>query len=105
MTATRLPVFACVSKGSGGSMRGADAGPDWHVHHHMFPLFNAHAAQHRDDLLVLGELRDRALARQVPDLVDRTHHLAVNRVMEDLAHEAAVDLQEIDREMLQVAER
>src|SRR5581483_4376070 len=46
-----------------------------------------------------------ALAGQMPDLVDRADHLAVDRIAQDLAHEAAVDLQEIDREVLQVAER
>jgi hypothetical protein len=41
----------------------------------------------------------------VADLVDRAHHLAVDRVAQDLAHEAAVDLQEVDREVLEIAER
>src|SRR5256885_2541085 len=61
--------------------------------------------EHLDDLGVLGELGDGLLAGEVPDLVDRAHHLAVDRIAQDLAHEAAVDLEIIDREVLEVAER
>src|SRR5215472_3173590 len=62
------------------------------------------AGEHLDDLGVLGELRDGLLAGEVPDLVDRAHHLAIDRIAQDLAHEAAVDLEVIDREVLEVAE-
>src|SRR5580658_3622167 len=41
----------------------------------------------------------------MPDLVDRAHHLPIDRVAQDLAHEAAVDLQIVDREVLEVTER
>src|SRR5437763_16691333 len=37
-------------------------------------------------------------------LVDRSHQHAVNRVAQDRAHEAAVDLDVVDREVLQVSE-
>src|ERR1700722_6339538 len=66
---------------------------------------HADVAQHLDDLGVLGELSDGLLAGEVTDLVDRAHHLAIDRVVQDLAHEAAVDLQVIHREVLQVTER
>jgi hypothetical protein len=68
-------------------------------------VVDADAGQHLDDLGVLGKLGDGLLAGQVPDLVDRAHHLAVDRIVQDLAHEAAVDLEVIHREMLQVSER
>src|SRR5688572_2045261 len=68
-------------------------------------IIDAETAQYLDDLRVLGPLRNRLLAGQVPDLVDRADHLAVDRVVQHALDEAAVDLEEIDREMLQVAER
>ncbi len=39
------------------------------------------------------------------DLVDRTHHLPIDRVVQDLLDEAAIDLEEVDREVLEVTER
>src|ERR1700683_4232933 len=39
------------------------------------------------------------------DFVDRADHLTIDRIVQDLAHEAAIDLQVIHREMLQVTER
>src|SRR6516225_4034328 len=68
-------------------------------------VVDAEAGEHLDDLGVLGEFRDGLLTGEVPDLVDRADHLAVDRIAQDLAHEAAVDLQVIDREVLEVAER
>src|SRR6187551_1907729 len=41
----------------------------------------------------------------MPDFIDGTNHLAIDRVVQDLAHEAAVDLEEVDREVLEVTER
>src|SRR5690606_13902148 len=32
------------------------------------------------------------------------HHLAIDRIVQNLAHEAAVDLEKIDREVFEVAE-
>src|SRR5690349_18714153 len=49
-------------------------------------VIDAEAGEHLDDLGVLGKLGDRLLAGQVPDLVDRAHHLAVDRIAQDLAH-------------------
>src|SRR5215831_2374275 len=68
-------------------------------------VVDAEAGEHLDDLGVLGELRDGLLAGEMPDLVNRAHHLAIDRIAQDLAHEAAVDLEVIDREVLEVAER
>src|ERR1700692_2154764 len=68
-------------------------------------VVDAEALQHVDDLLVLGELGNGLLAGQVPDFIDRTHHLAVDGIVQYLLDEAAVDLQVIDREVLEIAER
>src|SRR5580658_7784190 len=68
-------------------------------------VVNAQVAQHLDDLGILGELGDGQLAGQMSDLVDGAHHLAVDGIAQDFPHEAAVDLQVIDREVLEVAER
>src|SRR5216684_3975019 len=46
------------------------------------------ALQHVDDLLVLRELGNGLLAGQMPDLVDRTHHLAVDGIVQYLFDEA-----------------
>jgi hypothetical protein len=43
---------------------------------------------------VLGEFGESSSASpEVADFVDGTHHLAVDRVVQDFAHEAAVDLE------------
>src|ERR1700694_1307320 len=47
-------------------------------------VIDAQAPQHVDDLLVLGELGNGLLAGQVPDFIDRTHHLAVDRIVQYL---------------------
>ncbi len=57
------------------------------------------------DLLALDRLGDGLLAHDVADLVDRLDHRAVDRIVQHVRDEAAVDLQEIDRQVLQVAER
>ena len=67
-------------------------------------IVDTHAAQHRNNLFVLGELGDRAFTGQVPDLVNGSNHFAIDRIMQDLFDETAVDLKEIYREVLQVAE-
>src|SRR6516225_5534109 len=92
------------------SRRGEPSG-DRGLHHALrlraavaLRVVDAGAGEHLDDLGVLGELRDGLLAGEVPDLVDRAHHLAIDRIAQDLAHEAAVDLEVIDREVLEVAE-
>src|SRR5258707_15367252 len=41
----------------------------------------------------------------MPDFIDRTHHLPVDGIVQYLFDEAAVDLQVIDREVLEIAER
>src|SRR5580658_10639689 len=63
-------------------------------------IIDTETGEHLDDLRVLGELGDSLLAGEMPDLVDRADHFAVDRIAQDLAHEAAVDLQVIDREVL-----
>src|SRR3984957_19988096 len=68
-------------------------------------VIDAQALQHVDDFLVFCELGDGLLAGQVADLIDRTHHLAVDGIMQYLFDEAAVDLQVVDREVLQITER
>ena len=54
---------------------------------------------------ILGKFRDGLLAGQMADLVDRADHFTVDRIVQYFFDEAAVDLQEIDGEMLQVTER
>src|SRR6202789_3726624 len=68
-------------------------------------VIDPEALQHVDDLLIFGELGDGLLARQMPDFVDGAHHLAVDGVVQDFLDETAVDLQVVDREVLQIAER
>src|SRR5690349_4521054 len=68
-------------------------------------VIDAQRREHLDDLGVLGELGNGLLAREVTDFVDRTHHLAVDGVVQDFPDERAVDLEEVDREMLEVTER
>src|SRR5690242_16019489 len=68
-------------------------------------VIDTQRGEHLDDLGVLGEFGDGLLAGEMPDFVDRTHHLAVDGVVQDLAHERAVDLEEIDGEVLEVTER
>src|SRR6185436_4852141 len=68
-------------------------------------VVDAEAAQDLDDLCILRPLGDGLLAGQVPDLVDRADHLAVDRVVQHAFHEAAGDLQEVDGEILEIAER
>src|SRR5688572_20832280 len=57
-------------------------------------VVHAEAAQHLDDLRVLGPLGNGLLAGQVADLVDRADHLAVDRVVQHALDEAPIDLQE-----------
>src|ERR1700682_512488 len=68
-------------------------------------VVDAKTAQHVDDFQILGKLRDGLLSGQMADLVDGTHHFPIDGVMQNLLDEAAVDLQVVDREMLQVTER
>ena len=65
-------------------------------------VVDAHPPQHRDDLFVLGEFGNRLLAGQVANLVNRTHHFAIDRIMQDFLDETPIDFQEINREVLQV---
>jgi polyhydroxybutyrate depolymerase len=67
-------------------------------------VVDAEALQHVDDFLILGKFGDGLLAGEMADLVDRTHHLAIDGIVQDLFDKAAVDLQIIDREVLQVSE-
>lgn len=60
--AARL-VPALRAEGLGVGYRGAGAGPDWHVYHHMYPLFGEHADRCRPELCpVAVDLYDRALS-------------------------------------------
>ena len=58
--------------------------------------------EHRSGLDPLGHRRD---AERAPDLADGLHHAAVDRVLRHICDELTVDLQEIDRQRLQVPER
>src|SRR5688500_2674773 len=73
---------------------------------HAVTLGGGHpeAAHPLDDLRVLGPLGNGLLAGQVAARVDRADHLAVDRVVQHALDEAPIDLQEVDREVLEVAE-
>src|SRR6516162_9969272 len=110
----RRSIGRSYSRGATGRTTGRRREPsgDRGLHHALrlrdavaLRVVDAEAGEHLDDLGVLGEFRDGLLAGEVPDLVDRADHLAVDRVAQDLAYEAAVDLQVIDREVLEVTER
>src|SRR5215469_9400805 len=101
------------SRGTAGRTTGRRGEPsgDRGLHHALrlrdavaLRVVDAEAGEHLDDLGVLGEFRDGLLAGEVADLVDRTHHLAVDGIAQNLTHEATVDLEVIDREVLEVAE-
>src|SRR6186713_823854 len=68
-------------------------------------VVDAQRREHLDDLGVLGELGNRLLAGEVADFIDGTHHLAIDGVVQYFAHEAAVNLEEVHREMFEVTER
>src|SRR5258708_26015169 len=68
-------------------------------------VVDAQALQHVDDFLILGEFGDRLFAGEVTDFVDRAHHFPIDGIVQNLFDETAVDLQVIDREVLQVSER
>src|SRR5215469_5527557 len=101
------------SRGTAGRTTGRRGEPsgDRGLHHALrlrdavaLRVVDAEAGEHLDDLGVLGKFCDGLLAGEMPDLVDRAHHLAIDWIAQDLAHEAAIDLEVIDREMLEVAE-
>src|SRR6266404_5102954 len=90
-------------------------GPDLSVVQRLeYPLRLRHAialrvvdperAQHVYDHEIFGESRNGLLARQMTDFVDGPDHLAVDGIVQYLFDEAAVNLQEIHREVLQIAE-
>src|SRR6185437_9586046 len=109
----KVPLIAA----NGGRRHGTPEAPDWGLRHRRFehPLRLRHAialgevdpqaGEHLDDLGVLGEFGDGLLAGEMADLVDGADHLPVDGVAQDFAHEAAVDLEVIDREVLEVPER
>ncbi len=39
------------------------------------------------------------------DLINRTHHFAIDRIVQNFFDEAAIDLEEINRKVLEIAER
>src|ERR1044071_6710053 len=62
----------------------------------------AHAPQHGIGLDPLGHGGN---AHRAAHAADRRDHRPVDRVAGDVAHEFAVDLEEVDRQVLEVAER
>ena len=68
-------------------------------------VIDAQATEHVDDLLVLGKLGDGLFAGKVADLINGADHFAVDGVVEDFFDEAAVDLEKVDRKVLEITER
>jgi len=62
-------------------------------------------AQHFENGFVLDELRDRDQPHGMADGIDRLHHCPIGRVGGDIAHEGAIDLEVIDRQILEVGKR
>src|SRR4029077_1733256 len=60
-------------------------------------------AQCSQNVAVLNELSNSALPHYMADMVDHLYHCAIDRVVQHVFDESAVDLQKIDRKMLQVA--
>src|SRR4051794_15520882 len=68
-------------------------------------LVDAELAQERDRLRIAGLLGHRALAHAARDLHERLDDDAVAGVAGAVAHELAVDLEVVEREVLEVVER
>ena len=47
----------------------------------------------------------RLLTGQMTNLVDRTHHFPINWIMQYFFDKTAIDLEKVDRKMLEVTER
>src|SRR5690606_22674541 len=72
----------------------------------VIPLraIDAVLAQQVERARVLHEFRNDALAERAPDLYDRADETLVDGIVQQVADEAAVDLQVVDRELPQVVE-
>ena len=68
-------------------------------------VVDAEVAHQRHRLLVADHLGDRALAEPAGDVHDRLDHELVGAVGHAAAHELAVDLQVVERQVLEVVER
>src|SRR6478752_3061964 len=68
-------------------------------------VIDADRAQRFERIAVLDRLGDRLFPHVMADAVDRLDHRMVDRVLEHVLDEAAVDLEVIDRKMLEVRER
>ena len=66
---------------------------------------DAHLAQQLERLAVVDELGDRALAQPAGDVDDRPHDQLVGPVVGRSRDELAVDLQQVERQVLEVVER
>ncbi len=73
--------------------------------HIALAVIDAEDAQLLQRAVPLHKFGDRFLAHDVPDLVEGLDHGKIDRIPIDVSHEQAVDLEEIDRQRLQVGER
>src|SRR5437762_4196164 len=68
-------------------------------------VVDADLAQALQDLIVLDEFRDRLLFHHVADVIDRLDHRTVDRIDQHISYEAAIDLEKVHGQMLQITER
>src|SRR5690242_9485070 len=66
---------------------------------------HAHHAERAQDRFTLDVFRDGQSSHRMADIVDRCHHFSINGIFEHVLDESAVDLDVIDWQMLQIAER
>jgi len=68
------------------------------AHRKALGIVHTDLAQFLQHRAALDRLRHDLLAHDVADIGDGAHHLAVDRIADDVADEQAVDLQKIDRQ-------
>lgn len=90
-------------------MRGEVAGKiaEWEgsLHTETLCVIHASGAQLGDDGVVLDELGDALQAQGMADVCDCPDHGRIHRFVQHVAHEGAIDLQIVDRQVLEVGER
>nr|GEZ71602.1 hypothetical protein [Tanacetum cinerariifolium] len=82
--------------------------PLYEVAHGMYSAKSPGSAEQQWGLPrwpAFDELGDRLFAHYVPDMVDHFYHRPVDRVVEHVFYETAINLQEVHRQVLQVGDR
>ena len=73
--------------------------------HVALPVVHTDLAQSLEHRLALDALGDGLLAHNVPDVVNRTHHRQIKGIVVDALNERTINLEEVDRQVLEVGER